>query len=141
MVESDSPRGPHEHSQWWDPATFHAHARGAAEVTKGERAGEDLPTPPPPQVSARRENDRAVISYAVPAAAEGQPRPERIVLTVDAEDDGLPPATYRADLDRGAREVEHPLPLAERSYRVRASTVSADGRASETVEAPLASSA
>ncbi len=43
--DSDSPRGPREHMQWFNPAAFAEHARPGPTVPPGEFSGEDIPLP------------------------------------------------------------------------------------------------
>ncbi len=78
--EADSPRGPREHPQWWDPAAFHAEASPAKEVPPGKEARLDLPRPPQAELKALRDGGRALVGYRFPAPVAGDGRPERIVV-------------------------------------------------------------
>jgi hypothetical protein len=50
----------------------------------------------------------------------------QLIVTLDSPADALPPATYAFPAHAGGGEVEHPLPLEDKPYDVRASA--ADGR-------------
>jgi len=134
-LESNSPRGPAQHAQWQDPATFHEEAD---EFDPRRMAPAPLPpAPPPPKITARREGDRAVVAYRFPKQADGQPTPVRLVVSVDSEDDELPPATKAFVLEELSGEVEHPLPLEDAHYRVLASAADVHGNSSESASARL----
>jgi hypothetical protein len=133
VLESNSPRGPAHQEKWSDPATFHEECD---EVDPRELAREVLPpTPPTPAIGARRVGDRAVIAYRFPQA-EG-PTPVQLVVTLDADQDGLPPATYTHRVETPSGALEHPLPLDEQAYEVRASAADERGNVSDPVSAPL----
>jgi hypothetical protein len=72
FFEADSPHGPREHPQWWDPAELHAEAQPGQ---GGYAAAGDLAPPPALDFDVRREGDLAVVSYrfAEPSAGEGEP--------------------------------------------------------------------
>jgi VPS62-like protein len=134
VLESDSPRGPRQKASWRDPLAFHEAARERRRV-RGAVPGEPaLLSPPRPEISARREDGHAVISYRFPEPTSGTPAPVRVVLSVDSPDDDLPPATYSYAVEDLAGEERHPLPLEDRSYVARASAASAEGVTSDTVE-------
>ncbi len=132
---ANSPRGPREHLQWRDPLAFHEAARPARE--RGAVAGTALPAPPAPEISARREGDRAVIAYHLRDVG-GARTPTRLVLSLDGHGDDRPPATTSVDVAPGAGEIELPFALEPRDYTVRASAVNEDGVTGPTVDAPLA---
>ena len=135
IAESNSPRGPAQHGQWKDPATFHEEAD---EFDPRRMAPEPPPpAPAPPEIEARREGDRAVIAYRFPTPTADHPAPARLVISIDSEGDDLPPATQAFVLEGQAGEVEHPLPLEEGSYRVLASAADAAGNSSDTTSARL----
>jgi len=137
-LESDSPRGPAHQDKWGDPATFHEECdeverRRAAPRTALRAAPEG---PPQPDITARREGDRAVISYRVPQA-QGQSPPVKLVVTIDSPDDSLPPATYAFPVEGAGGELEHPVPLEDKPYVVRATAADDQGNMSEQAVADL----
>jgi hypothetical protein len=134
-LESDSPRGPVEHGQWGDPADFHRDA-----APRDDSPPPPAARPPAPLLAARRDGNRAVIDYSFPAAGGdgAAATPERIVLTLDAHGDGRPPSTYAFDVRGEHGTIEHPLPLEDRSYEVRASAAGEPGVAGPTATASLA---
>ena len=137
-LESDSPRGPAHQDKWGDPATFHEECdeverRRAAPRTALRAAPEG---PPQPDITARREADRAVISYRVPQA-QGQSPPVKLVVTIDSPDDSLPPATYAFPVEGAGGELEHPVPLEDKPYVVRATAADDQGNMSEQAVADL----
>jgi hypothetical protein len=83
--EADSPRGPREHSCWWDPAELHNEARpwsgGAADDSVLSAA-----PPAPVRVGAQREKGLAVIDYALPEPEDQRGEAVRAVAApLDAE--------------------------------------------------------
>ena len=134
-LESNSPRGPAHQDKWADPATFHEEA-DEIEPRRRTRAAPP-PGPAPPQLTARREGDRAVIAYRLAASAE-RPRAVQLVVTLDSPDDTLPPASYAHPVGEPAGEFEHPLPLDQETYVVRASAADEQGNASDVVSVELA---
>jgi hypothetical protein len=134
-LESNSPRGPAQHAQWDDPVTFH----DEADEFDPRRVAPEPPPPAPdrPTIRVRRERDRAVIAYSLPTPTVGQPAPIQLLVSLDAEADELPPATYAFPVERPEGELEHPLKLEAGSYRVLASAADAAGHSSETTTARL----
>lgn len=137
-AESDSPRGPAHQEKWAAPATFHEECDEVKRPHAAPRTGlTAAPTgPPPPDITPRREGDRAVISYRL-APAESRPAPVQLVVTIDSPEDSLPPATYAFPVEAAAGEVEHPLPLDDKAYVVRASAADDQGNVSEQAVADL----
>lgn len=135
VAESNSPRGPAQHGQWKDPATFHEEA----DEFDPRRMAPEPPPPAPaaPKIEPRREGDRAAIAYRFPKPSAAHPAAIRLVISLDSEGDELPPATQAFVLDGLAGEVEHPLPLEDGPYRVVASAADAAGNSSETTSARL----
>jgi hypothetical protein len=122
-LESDSPRGPAHQDKWRNPETFH---KECDEVERPRGAPRAAPEgPPAPEITARREGDRAVISYSFPQGA--RPAPVQLTVTLDSPDDALPPATYAFPVDAAAGELEHPLLLEDKAYVVRASAADEHG--------------
>jgi hypothetical protein len=134
-LESNSPRGPAHQGKWADPATFHEEAD---EIDPRRRTRAVPPTlgPAPPEISARREDDHAVIAYRLPSAP-GRPRAVQLVVTLDSPADALPPASYAHRVEQQVGEFEHPLRLDQETYVVRASAADEQGNASEVVSAEL----
>jgi hypothetical protein len=131
-LESDSPRGPAHQEKWRHPATFHA------ECDEIRRTREPpVPGPPVPEIAVRREDDRAVVAYRMPAAP-GRPRAVALVVSVEDPADALPPATEGHAIDAAAGEVRHGLPLEEGPYEVRVSAADEQGNMSASAETVLA---
>ena len=133
-LESNSPRGPAHQEKWSEPATFHEECDEVERRRGAPRAVREGPSQP--EISARREGDRAVIAYRLQPAA-GQPAPVQLVVTIDSPDDSLPPATYAFPVEAAAGEVEHPVPLEDRAYVVRASAADEQGNMSGQAVAEL----
>jgi len=127
-LESTSPRGPAHQDKWAEPETFHEECD---QVERPRAAPRAAPTgPPKPEISARREGERAVIGYRF-ARTPRQPMPVQLTVTLDSPDDELPPATYAYPVDGASGEIEHPLPLEEKRYEVRASAADEQGNVGE----------
>jgi hypothetical protein len=122
--EANSPRGPREQPQWWDPAALHSEARPWDGSAGGASAA-----PPRPRVEACREGQLALVSYSFPDPAEGEGEPVRIVAApYDGADE--PSATRAFPVER--REGTLALQLAPgRGWAgVRLAVASADCGAS-----------
>jgi hypothetical protein len=133
-LESNSPRGPAHQDKWGDPQTFHEECD---EVERRRGVPRTAPPgPPKPEITARREGERAVIAYRFPHAPE-QPAPVQLTVTLDSPDDALPPATYAFPVDTAGGELEHPLPLEDKPYEVRASAADEHGNVREQAVAEL----
>jgi Vacuolar protein sorting-associated protein 62 len=122
-VGSNSPPGPRWHDSWRDPLAFHEDARPAEEL--GAEAGARLPKPAAPEIEVRREGPRAVVSYRLPASEPSAPKATGVLISFDGHKDGRPPATKVFPLD--AKEIEFPLDLEDRAYKVRAAAVGENG--------------
>jgi hypothetical protein len=133
-LESDSPRGPAHQDKWSEPATFHEECDEVERRRGAPRAGPE--GPPQPEITPRREGDHAVIAYRLSKAA-GRPAAAQLVVTIDSPDDALPPATYSFPVDGASGEVEHPVPLEDRPYVVRASAADDEGNMSDQAVADL----
>jgi hypothetical protein len=137
-----SPRGPHDHEQWRDPAGFHREVGGTrrGRSTRAPvRTVPDLPAPPSPKVTVHRVDGRAVVVYEFPKTLrDGAARPERIAVSLDTPDDDLPPATQSAAVRAATGAVAHPMALEDdERYVVRVVAYSEDGVASKTVSAKV----
>jgi hypothetical protein len=131
-LESNSPRGPVEHSQYTDPLTKHEQAKDCQVAARDALRMAAVPTPDPPELKARNRDGVAEVEWKVGADAA------TLVLSLDSPDDELPPATYR--VERPAPEGKETLPpeleLAH-SYFVIGRAVNEDGFASDPAEAPV----
>lgn len=137
IAESNSPRGPKQHGQWAEPAAFHAEAVEKLGLRGPVLGQPELRVASNPRIKAERVGDRAIVSYRFSRPARGQSPPAQLVVSVDSPEDELPPASYPFPVEAGGGVIEHPLPLEDRSYVVRASAYTREGVASETVEVPL----
>ena len=134
VAESNSPRGPAHQDKWDDPETFHEESD---EVDpRRQRPEPDPPAPPRPEITVRREGDRAVIAYGF-ADTPGSTAPAQLLVTLDAPGDGLPPATDTQPLAVREGEIEHPLPLTGGRYDVLVSAADEQGNVSEQAAAEL----
>ena len=131
FLESDSPRGPLQHWQWRDPNRFHAEARPAA--TGVPRAEPPTAMVPSPKIAVHRDGGHAVIDYRFKKPTGDQPPPVGIVVSVDAADDSLPPATYTFPVSDLEGSVEHPLELDQHPYVVQVTAFSQAGDAGDAV--------
>ena len=89
-----------------------------------------------PEITVRREGDRAVVAYRFPRAP-GAPAPAQLLVTLDAPGDGLPPVTDTQPVAGREGEVEHPLPLTEERYHVLVSAADEQGNVSEQAAAQV----
>jgi hypothetical protein len=132
-LESNSPRGPAHQEKWRDPQVFH----DECDEIRAERAPPVLPPgPAPPEISVRREGDRAFVIYRFTQTVAGHP-PEQLLVTLDSLGDRLPPATQAFPVEAQSGELEHPLPLDEGRYRVLVSAADAQGNVSDPATAVL----
>jgi hypothetical protein len=92
---------------------------------------------PAPKIVVHRDAGHAVIDYRFKKPTRGQPPPAGIVVSVDAADDDLPPATYTFPVTGLEGTVEHPLELAARPYDVRVTAFTQGGDTGETTTARL----
>jgi hypothetical protein len=143
--EADSPRGPREQAQWWDPAELHAEASpweggpaswtGARTAEQRAMAGGLAPSgaPPTPRLEARRDGALAVVSYSF---APGGGEPARIIAA-PAGAGSEPVATHTFSVDRGEGSFSLPLPPGRQWTGVRAAVASDAGVSGETISVPL----
>ncbi|HEY2479440.1 MAG TPA: Vps62-related protein [Solirubrobacterales bacterium] len=134
-IGADSPPGPRWHDAWTSPCGFHERAKPAQEL--GPVAGADLPKPDPPRIEVKREGDRAVVTYELPPAEPGVPKPKRLLLSLDGHKDGRPPATYGIDPVGPSGETTLPLELEDVPYTVRAASADRDGITGSTTSTEL----
>jgi hypothetical protein len=77
--EADSPRGPREHPQWWDPAALHDEATPVPEPIADGGPGT-------PMLRARREGNLALVTYSFDERRDGDGDPARIVAAAIGAD-------------------------------------------------------
>jgi hypothetical protein len=77
-----------------------------------------------------------VVDYRFPDPGRGEAPATQIVVSVDSPDDDLPPATYAFPAESKGT-IEHPLPLEDLRYVVRASGSTREAVSSDTVEVAL----
>jgi hypothetical protein len=131
FLEQPSPLGPLQRRNWRDPAGFHAAARPAP--LGAPRALPRQAVPPAPKVAVHRDDGHAVIDYRFRKPDGTQPEPVGIVVSIDAPEDELPPATYTFPVTGLEGSVEHPLELDARPYVVRVTAFSQGGDAGDAV--------
>jgi hypothetical protein len=126
FFEADSPRGPREQPQWWDPAELHREARAGGGAACG-------PPPPRPRLEARREGGLAIVSYRFDDPAAGEGEAARVVVAPFAAGDGSPSGSHSLPIDGREGSLALQLP-GERDWTgVRASVASDRGVPGETV--------
>jgi hypothetical protein len=128
FFEADSPRGPREQPQWWDPAELHREARPWG----GETAGVGNPAPRP-RMEARREGELAVVSYRFEEPSAGAGEPARFVAAPFAAADDDPSPTHSLTIEGRQGSFALRLPGGRDWDGVRASVASDRGVAGETV--------
>ncbi len=130
FFEADSPRGPRQQPQWWDPAELHREARPWGEVEA------DVGRPPPkPALEARRDHGLALVTYRFDAAAGGEGEPARLVAAPYANDNNEPSATHSLTIEGRERSFALQLPVGREWAGVRVGVSSDRGAPGETVEA------
>jgi hypothetical protein len=136
FFEADSPRGPREQPQWWDPAELHREARpweGSAAAPPGTA---DLAPPPRPLIEVRREGGLAVVSYRFPDPARGEREAARIVAApVDGRGELNPTHSFAIEGREGSFAVQ--LPAGRAWGGVRACPASDQGVAGTTLAVPF----
>jgi hypothetical protein len=130
--EADSPRGPREQAQWWDPAELHREAR------TGDGAGTMAGAPPRPLLEARRDDGLAVVSYRFAAPGDGEGEPARFVAAPCAHGDEEPSGTHSLAIEGREGSFAVQLPGGRPWAGVRVSVASERGVAGETVTATFA---
>lgn len=133
--EGDSPRGPRQQPQWWDPLLLHEEARpaGAALLPGGGGAH----GPPEVAVEARREGGIAVVSYDFAEPAAGEAEPARILAApFDGGAEPCPSRAFPLQRRRGSFALQLP---GDREWRgVRIAATAAGGGCGGTVTARFA---
>ena len=134
--EADSPRGPREHPQWWDPGGFHSEARPAREVPHWETAAAATPPPVTPRLAATRDGDRLVVDFDFPEPGANEVAAARIVAAPYGEEAGVP-RTRSVTVERRQGSFALQLGPGERAEGIRASAASAHGVPGETLVVQL----
>jgi hypothetical protein len=128
--EGDSPRGPSQQPQWWDPGEFHRQARPAH-----ESLGWEHHPVPAPELSAHRESGCAVVSYRFPRRVPAGSQPQRIVAAPYGPGFGDPPRTQTFTLEGEQGSIAVQIPPHGEYEGIRLSVVSEMGAPSETLAA------
>jgi hypothetical protein len=131
--EADSPRGPRQQPQWWDPAELHREAR------PWPQAPGAIGSPPPrPWLEVRREADLALISYRFGDPGAGEEEPARLVVAPRAgSGDTEPCATHSLAIDGRCGSVAMQLPGGREWTGVRVAAASERGIFGATFAAPF----
>jgi hypothetical protein len=120
-MDQPSPTAPCRHGQWDHPAVLMEEAKTISHD----------PAAPAPQVTVSRAADhlRLVYDFTDP----GRPRPANLVVTVNSEDDPLPPRTftYAVDKDEGTIDTDVELKPDQR-YDIYVSAVDAEGKPTQS---------
>lgn len=141
FFEADSPRGPRQHPQWWDPAELHREARPMGRNVKPEATNRPIGwgwPGPVPRLEVRREGELAVVSYRFGEPAAGEGEPARFVAAPFAAGDDGPSAAHSLAIEGREGSFALPLPAGREWSGLRASVVSDRGVAGETVAATFA---
>jgi hypothetical protein len=125
--EADSPRGPREHAQWWDPLELHAEAH-PSEAARVAGAPSAL------RLRARREGGIAVVSYEFEEPDAGAGEPARIVAA-PFDGSGEPSGSRPFAIDGRSGSFALQLPGGREWRGVRAAATSEHGAAGETASA------
>ncbi len=128
--EGDSPRGPMQQPQWWDPAGFHREAR-----PDHEAPGWQLGAVTAPALQAHREDGCAIVTYRFAREAPAGSRPQRIVAAPYGAAAGEPPRTQTFTIEGGEGSIALQLPRHGSYEGVRLSVASELGAPGETLAA------
>ena len=128
--EADSPRGPREHPQWWDPAALHEEAAPGPELIAE-------PGPAAPRLQVRREGNLAVVSYRFDDRREGAVAPVRIVAAAIGAA-GQPSHAHPIAIEDLRGEFALQLGGDREWSGVRAAATAENGVSGETVDATFA---
>jgi len=126
--EGDSPRGPAQQPQWWDPAGFHREARPSDETP-----GWELGQVTAPELRARRDAEFAIVSYRFEHAGAAGSRPQRIVAAPYGDSMGEPPRTQTFTIEGEEGSIALQLPPHGTYEGVRLSVASEMGAPGETL--------
>jgi hypothetical protein len=121
-IDQPSPRGPATKAQWADPEA----------LTHRARTHERPEALAAPNVRVGRESGRLVVSFDFTTRPE--PKPERLVMTVNSRDDPLPPRTFTFAVEPALRgRIETRIDLHEHQrYDIYFSITDNQGRPSES---------
>ncbi|MDX6626337.1 MAG: hypothetical protein QOE56_1326 [Solirubrobacterales bacterium] len=126
--EADSPRGPSQHPQWWEPAELHDEAA----PWTGPSLIESAVGPPRLRLRAHLEGNLAVVSYSFGTPSEEAEKPARIVAA-PYDKDGEVGRSHAFPVEAGSGELALQLSGAQSWKGVRAAVTSDQGLAGETV--------
>jgi hypothetical protein len=126
FFEADSPRGPREQPQWWDPAELHREARPGGAPT-GDRG------PARPRLQVHREGQLAVVSYSFEGSGAESGEPARFVAAPFIAGDDEPSGCHSLPIEGRQGSFSLQLPSGRDWAGMRASVVSDRGVAGETV--------
>jgi hypothetical protein len=120
-LETGSPTAPCRHAQWEHPAALLEEARTVTRVSAG----------PPPTVEISRANGHLQIKYDFRKDAA---KPDRLVVTVNSEDDAVQPRTFTLVVDTApSGTIATAVDLRPtQNYDVYVSAVGRDGRPTES---------
>jgi hypothetical protein len=121
-LETGSPTAPCRHAQWAHPAALLEEART---VRRG-------PAAPPPSVRVSRAGGHLEVAYDF--RHDGELRPDRLVVTVNSEDDSIQPRTFTFVVDTAlSGTIATTVQLKPtQHYDVYVSAVDADGKPTES---------
>jgi len=132
FFETDSPRGPRQQPQWWDPAELHEEAASWTGATSDEDEAAR-----PPRLRAHRENGLAVVSYGFAELEGFRGEPARIVAA-PFDPAGEAGRSHSFQVEGISGEFTLQLPESTEWAGVRAAVTSDRGVAGETVAVPFA---
>jgi hypothetical protein len=121
-LDQPSPTGPCRHAQWEHPAALLDGARTA-------KRSEAAPAPP---VEVSRADSRLHLAYDF--SGHPGPKPDRLVVTVNSEDDSIQPRTFTFVVDTALKGTIATSVALEASHRydIFVSATDAQGRPSES---------
>lgn len=133
-IDASSPTGPAGHEQWRDPSVL-------ARVAARQAAAPTPPAPdvpPVPIVTATRDGSRLDVAYDLGSHLRGPATVTTIVVTVNSEDDRIPPRSWALAISGARGHVSPPLELNPgQRYDINVSATTAKGVASSAVQINL----
>jgi Vacuolar protein sorting-associated protein 62 len=103
-LDSDSPTGPAQHSQWDDPLKLQGSAREQAREAAGPEGPPPIP-PPPPRIKAEWHDGGIRVDYRVFPTQDDR-LPDGLVVTVNSPDELEPPTTERFPIGEKAGHLD-----------------------------------
>jgi hypothetical protein len=129
FFEADSPRGPREQPQWWDPDELHREACPWADTAAAARR------PPSPRLEVRREDGLAIVAYSFAEPGEGAAEPARFVAAPCDPESEDPCVTHSLPIEAREGSFSIQLPAGRTWSGVRASVASGEGAFGDTLVA------